>query len=167
MDRRPLRPPLAAKAGSSRRAASIDSSSTTCQPISLSPAVGRSAAISAMRACQRGRSALMAATAITGLHVAPTAPLAIEADSCTGSAESFHNAVWGKAAVMRLNGVWPATAVAALSVVSVTTRLPGSSRSTTLAGGPPIEGRPHASCQPYVWTYCMLGDAQSALMAQR
>jgi hypothetical protein len=93
IERRPLRPRCAAKAGSSSRAASRDTSSTTFHPISDSVAVGSSCAISAMRPSQRCWSARIAARAMTGLHVAPTAPQAIAVASSVGSALSFHSAV--------------------------------------------------------------------------
>ena len=93
IESRPLRPRCSANAGSSSRAASRETSSTTRHPISDSPAVGRSAAISAMRASQRRWSARMAARAMTGLHVAPTAPHAMAVRSSAGSALSFHRAV--------------------------------------------------------------------------
>ena len=93
IERRPLRPRCSSKSGSRRAAASTDSSSTTCHPICDSPAVGCSLAISAMRACQRGRSERMAARAMTGLHVAPTAPQPIAAVSSERVELSFHSAV--------------------------------------------------------------------------
>ena len=46
-----------------------------------------------MRPSQRGWSARIAASAITGLQVAPTAPHAIAVSSSTGSALSFQSAV--------------------------------------------------------------------------
>src|SRR6187200_2869037 len=61
--------------------------------MSDSEAVGCASAYSAIRRCQRGRSLRSAASAMTGLHVAPTAPQPIAADSSLGVAESFHSRV--------------------------------------------------------------------------
>ena len=103
IDSRPLRPLCSSNAGSRYLAASIETSSTTCQPICDSVAVGRSAAISAIRACQRGRSERIAASAITGLQVAPTAPQPIAVVSSDSVEESFHSAV-GVVSVMVSRG---------------------------------------------------------------
>src|SRR4051794_19598629 len=56
-----------------------------------------------MRVCQRGRSLRRAASAMTGLQVAPTAPQPIAADSSAGVAESFHSRV-GVSRAMRSSG---------------------------------------------------------------
>ena len=93
IDSRPLRPPCSSKVGSSSEAAWRETSSTTFQPISDSVAVGIRSASSAMRPCQRSWSARIAARAITGLHVAPTAPQPIAVASSRGSALSFQSAV--------------------------------------------------------------------------
>ena len=101
IESRPLRPRCSTKIGSRRAAASTDSSSTTCHPISASPAVGCSAAISAIRACQRGRSERIAASAMTGLHVAPTAPQPMAAVSSVRVELSFHRAVGVVSVIVR------------------------------------------------------------------
>ncbi len=103
IDRRPLYPWYSSNAGSRSLAAMSETSSTTVQPISDSLAVGRSAAISAIRASQRSWSARIAARAMTGLHVAPTAPQLMDRASTVGSALSFHSAV-GVVCVMVSSG---------------------------------------------------------------
>src|SRR4051794_36307629 len=86
--------------------------------MSDSDAVGCSAAYSPMRRCQRGRSLRRAASAMTGLQVAPTAPQPIAADSSDRVAESFHSTV-GVSCAMRSSG---GAAVVARSVISLLAR---------------------------------------------
>ena len=103
-----------------------ETSSTTAQPISDSLAVGRSAAISAIRASQRSWSARIAARAMTGLRIAPTAPQPIDRASSVGSALSFHSAV-GVVCVMVSSGYEPAgtCAVPGIKLLLVDELMPG------------------------------------------
>jgi len=93
IDSRPSRPACSANAGSSSLAALTDISSTSFQPIWSSVAPGSSSTSAWIRGRQMEISFLRIPRAMTGLHVAPTAPFSIAYVSSSMSAESFHSIV--------------------------------------------------------------------------
>ena len=78
MDRRPFRPACSSKIGRSREAAFLDISSTSLQPIWSSVALGPCSMSWLSTGAQRAISWRSTLTTMTGLQVAPTAPLSIE-----------------------------------------------------------------------------------------
>ena len=118
IDSRPLRPRCSRKAGSNCAAAATDNSSTNRHPSSYSVAVGRCCASAEARTRQRSASEHRAASAITGLQVAPTAPNPIDVSSSVGSAESFHSTV-GVVCVIRRSGPTSCTGTPAGVVAGV------------------------------------------------
>src|SRR5262245_57167551 len=93
MDKRPLRPRWVSKIGSNTAALVADISSMTRHASSPSVAVEYSAARDLIRLVQYASSFLTTSTAMTGLHVAPTAPCSIAYASSASAAESFHRHV--------------------------------------------------------------------------
>src|SRR5208283_1962058 len=91
MDRRPFFPFSRSKTGFRSSAALMDISSTTRQATWLSDAAGISRMSSAILSFQRLHSFF---STMTGLHVAPTAPLSsMEVPSSCREHESFHSTV--------------------------------------------------------------------------
>src|SRR5436190_392473 len=93
MDNRPFRPLCASKIGRSIAARLADISSMTRHASSPSVAAACSAASALIRPVQYASSFFTTSTAMTGLHVAPTAPWSIAYASSASAAESFHRHV--------------------------------------------------------------------------